>query len=248
MQLLHGVVGAATTFLHAFDLALFPPHCLITGEPITGPSPLPLISQAGLDRCNPAPDPIDLLLTAQRHLQADNLAFSSVTALWALSPDAPIHNVIMAIKYGGHKRLAIELGIFLGGYLEPGIRHPDRVIAFVPVHPARRRERGYDQAELVATGVARKTGSPLHPLLQRTRYTGTQTALSDADRARNVAGVFIANSEQMRKLREGAQVSGLRVLLIDDVFTTGATVNEAATALLEAGVRRVDVATLCATE
>ncbi len=238
MPLLDLVVGVVRRYARSFDHVLYPPHCLITGSPITCQSPLPLISQEGLDGCTPAPDSTELLLTAQRHIQADDLAFSSVTALWALFPDAPIHNVIMAVKYGGHRTLALALGSLLGEHLASNYQRTSAV-TFVPVHPTRRRERGYDQAELIATGAANAMHVPMLPLLQRTRYTGTQTALSDEQRATNVQGAFTA--------RQGAMVSQASIVLVDDVFTTGATANAAALALLEAGARRVDVATLCAT-
>lgn len=238
------VVGLVRSSIRCLDLVFYPPHCLISGEAITQPSPLPGVSAEWLDLCDPAPSGTELLLTAQRHLAADDIAFSSVTALWALTNNSPAHALMMAIKYGGHSNLAVAMGKMLGAFaqcemqnLVTPINHQH--VCFVAVHRLRNRERGYDQAQCIATGVSMATRIPLLSALVRTRYTGTQTSLNDEQRAKNVEGAFSATHH--------AELKDASVLLVDDVFTTGATVNAGASALLEAGARRVDVLTLCAT-
>lgn len=233
------------TLVRAVDAVVYPDHCLLTSNPITGPTPLPHISREGLDQSAPAPDTVELLLTAQRRISADDIAFSNVYALWSLEPDAPIHNAIVAIKYRGMRRLAVAFGEHLGHVLCDihGVTYTDTnahtVVSYVPVHRTRRRERGYDQAQEIARGVAAAMKVPLYTLLERTRYTGTQTMLSDIERSRNVCGAFRAINVET--------IAGTRIILVDDVFTTGATLNNAAMELLEAGARRVDCAVLCAT-
>ncbi len=250
MQKLDIVVGLFRFLARSIDNTLYPPHCLITGAVISCQSPLPLVSQDGLDRCDPAPTSIELMLTAQRHLDADELSFSSVTALWSLGPSHPAHALMMAIKYGGHQRLAVAMGRMLGHALLEQRRHPHPTqhaldlerttcVTHVPVHRARRRERGYDQALTIASGIGSVLSLPVRTLLWRTRHTGTQTALDDAARSLNVRGAFCAVDSRM--------VQGESVLLVDDVFTTGATMNACASALLDAGARRVDAVSLCAT-
>ncbi|MFL6538639.1 MAG: ComF family protein [Chthoniobacterales bacterium] len=110
----------------------------------------------------------------------------------------------------------------------------DLVVA-VPLHSARQRERGFNQAALLAELLARETGLRLHDVLERIRYTTTQTAYDRAERMRNLEGAF--------RLRRGADVQGLRVLLIDDVLTTGSTLSECARVLKAAGAVSVHAAT-----
>jgi ComF family protein len=105
---------------------------------------------------------------------------------------------------------------------------PDRV-APVPLHPRRLRERGFSPAALLARAVAREARVPFAPvLLERVRDTTSQTALSRAERRRNVSGAFAARSPAPE-----------RVWLVDDVATTGSTLAEAARALRRAGAREV---------
>jgi len=104
----------------------------------------------------------------------------------------------------------------------------------VPLHPTRQRERGFNQAALLARTLAPYLGLPCaEHVLRRAQHTRPQVGLSLADRLRNVRGAFRASGR-------GA-LRGLRILLVDDVMTTGATVSSAAAALLEGGALRVSV-------
>lgn len=105
----------------------------------------------------------------------------------------------------------------------------------VPLHPARERERGFNQAALLAELLARKINVPLRPVLERIRYTTTQTAHDRAERIENLQDAF--------RLRKKANVQELRVLLIDDVLTTGSTLSECARVLKRAGAISVHAAT-----
>jgi ComF family protein len=109
------------------------------------------------------------------------------------------------------------------------------IITPVPLHPAKQRERGFNQAELLAELVADRAGAPLRRLLERSRYTTTQTAFDRAERIKNLKDAF--------HLRKKADVRGLRVLLIDDVLTTGSTLSECARVLKRAGAVSVYAAT-----
>lgn len=112
----------------------------------------------------------------------------------------------------------------------------DGILA-VPLHHRKARERGYNQSGLLAAGLSRRTKIPvIKRALIRTRYTRTQTFLNREERRRNVKGAF--------KLRNQKKVEGKRLLILDDVFTTGATLNECARVLKRAGARRVDALTL----
>lgn len=108
---------------------------------------------------------------------------------------------------------------------------PDALVP-VPLHRARLRERGYDQALELARPLARASGLPLlDGVLLRTRETAPQSTLDAKRRRRNLQGAFV--------VREGAELPA-HVTLVDDVMTTGATLHAAATALRRAGVTRVD--------
>ena len=109
------------------------------------------------------------------------------------------------------------------------------VMVPVPLHSARQRERGFNQASLLANLVSRHTSIPCRHLLKRIRYTTTQTALDRSERMENLHNAF--------RLRKNADVRGLRVLLIDDVLTTGSTLGECARVLKGAGAISVHAAT-----
>jgi ComF family protein len=109
------------------------------------------------------------------------------------------------------------------------------VIVPVPLHPTRQRERGFNQASLLAELLSAEISVPSKPLLERTRYTTTQTALDRAERMENLHNAF--------RLRKTANVRDLQVLLIDDVLTTGSTLSECARILKRAGAMSVHAAT-----
>jgi ComF family protein len=152
--------------------------------------------------------------------------------------EGPIVEAISRFKYGGVTRLARPLGSFLVGYRDPEFPFSDLdLILPVPLHPARLRQRGFNQSLLLARYFSRKHSIRLDfTALQRSRPTPPQTQLSGSQRQTNVRGAF--------QVRRPEVVSEKRILLIDDVFTTGATVRECAKVLLGAGAKQVDVLTL----
>ena len=109
------------------------------------------------------------------------------------------------------------------------------VMVPVPLHSARQRERGFNQAALLAEVMSTHTSISCKPLLERMRYTTTQTALDRSERMENLHNAF--------RLRKNADVRGLKVLLIDDVLTTGSTLSECARVLKRAGASSVHAAT-----
>lgn len=114
---------------------------------------------------------------------------------------------------------------------------PFDALCYVPLYPVRQRERGFNQAALLAEGLARLRRVPLkRGVLRRLRDTGSQTRLTARQRARNVAGVFV--------VPHPGRVRHKKWLLIDDVMTTGATVNECAKVLKQAGAQSVHVLTV----
>jgi ComF family protein len=148
--------------------------------------------------------------------------------------EGPLRALIHLLKYSGMKPLAGPLA----GHLNKAISIDERFDAVVPVplHWRKKMQRGFNQAELLARHVARKRGVPLLNALRRKRPTAVQASLAMAGRRRNVAGAFSANPK--------ADLAGKRILLIDDVMTTGATASACAVALKRGGAKSVSLLTL----
>jgi len=147
----------------------------------------------------------------------------------AVVAQGPVREAIHRYKY---QRAAWFEG-FLAGLLirvaGPELKTGEwDVIMPVPLHPLKRREREFNQAERLALRLSRATGIPVRSgLLSRRRQTETQTRLSRDERQRNMRGAFA--------LREGMELQGERVVLVDDVLTTGATTNACAEVLTGCG-------------
>jgi len=147
---------------------------------------------------------------------------------WCAPFSGTVRSALHAIKYGGEQRLAEPLGAAIARrWARIGVGAD--IVTHVPVHAARARTRGYDQAQLIARAAARHLGLPYATLLTRERATTAQFDLDRGDRAANVAGAFVARPGRTPAL------TGRWVLLIDDVVTTGATLAACAEALEHAG-------------
>jgi ComF family protein len=137
-------------------------------------------------------------------------------------------DALHAIKYAGEQRLADPLGAAVARRWR-AVGVGAELVANVPVHVDRERQRGYDQAALIARRAARDLGLPFVPALRRDRATIAQFDLDRRDRARNVRGAFVVDASHAAAVRDRW------VLLVDDVVTTGATLAACATALYDAG-------------
>ena len=148
-----------------------------------------------------------------------------------------VRRIILDFKYGRRLYLRHLVARWLFAALDDDRLRQKRfdVIIPVPLHPARERERGFNQATLLAELASAQMSLQARPLLERTRYTTTQTAFDRAERMENLHGAF--------RLRKSADVRKLRVLLIDDVLTTGSTLSECARVLKKAGAISVHAAT-----
>ena len=149
-----------------------------------------------------------------------------------------LRDLIHRFKYGGE----IWLGTLLSDFLTQGLRDPrlkgrsfDAVVP-VPLHPLRRREREFNQAEVLSRELARNNELAFCEALERLRYTVTQTHFDRRRRMQNLRDAF--------GLRRNAPVQGKDLLLVDDVLTTGSTLDECARVLLAAGARSVRALTV----
>lgn len=179
-------------------------------------------------RClRPMERPADLCRECQ-----DGNAFGRV---WALGfHKGSLREAIHHLKFNGREELAGPLGARLAGLISTRY---DLIIP-VPLHPSRLRERGYNQAALLARAIA-ADGRALfsESVLVRLRRTGHQAKLERKDRLQNLKGAFARSAGS-------APLTDQTILLVDDVLTTGATATAAADVLLLAGARRVDLAVL----
>ena len=144
-----------------------------------------------------------------------------------------------ALKYGGLPRIADDLAAAMAA-LRPRAGGPAALVP-IPLAHKRLRQRGYNQSELLARALAREWRIPvLVDVLVRTRETPTQTTLTPETRLANVAGAFGVNNVQCSMINgRSLSIDHSTLIIVDDVFTTGATLAEAARALEQAGGRRI---------
>ena len=156
---------------------------------------------------------------------------------WCAAFTGPVRAAVHALKYDGERRLVEPLAEVMAQRWRRAGRGGDLLVP-VPVHAARRRDRGFDQAEELARACGRLLDLPVARCLMRRERTAAQHALGRRERARNVGGAFV-----VRAGRE-ADVDERWIVLVDDVTTTGATLAGCAGALAAAGARAVSALTL----
>ena len=148
-----------------------------------------------------------------------------------------MRRTIHELKFNGRRPLGQLLAPLLANVFSEFWQQNDfDFVTCVPLHPSRRRERGFNQAELLGQALAQTIGLPKLRTLRRTAATPSQVGLSDAQRIENVRNVFSCTYIE--------RVVGKRILLIDDVMTTGATVASASRTLVDAGAEKVSVLTV----
>lgn len=152
--------------------------------------------------------------------------------------DSRIRRMIHHLKYRGAVETGLELGRIYGNSLTKSLFISGiDVIVPVPLHPSKERQRGYNQSELISRGISEATGLPVDTeILKRITVTSTQTRKSRYDRWINVNDIF--------RVIDDKKIEGKHVLIVDDVITTGSTIEACATEILKAKNTRVSVAAL----
>ena len=210
--------------LRRFLDALFPPRCALCAEPAE------LCDEGMCTSCRGA---LSGLNAKSVHLNRGLLGechIDEAVAVYAYRE--PVKGAIHRLKFYGRKRAGICLGACMARAVDPGVLAGVDFATAVPVTKRRRNALGYNHAEVLAGEFCRLSSLPCRfDVLLKVVDNTSQSQLSAGERAANVRGVYTVAKD--------AELSGKCVLLIDDVLTTGSTLNECAAALKEAGARRV---------
>jgi ComF family protein len=181
------------------------------------------------------------------HLQEDNpvarlfwgrCKIEKAAAFSFYNKDSRIRKLIHNLKYKGIKEVGFELGKIYGQSLSGSdfLKGIDMIIP-VPLHPSKKRIRGFNQSEIISRGFSEATGLPVYPgILERTSRSDTQTKRSRYERWVNVEGIF--------NVADHSVLDGKHVLIVDDVITTGSTLESCAVELLKSEGVKVSVAAL----
>ena len=154
-----------------------------------------------------------------------------------LNYEGDVRASLLRYKFGGATGYAKVYGRLVADTVRTELAGEYDLVTWVPLSRKRLRERGYDQACLLARSTAKELGLPLTPTLHKQRNTQPQSGTGDAAKRRaNIAGAY--------RMKTGADVTGKRILLMDDIVTTGATLSECARVLGKAGAEQVVCATV----
>ena len=203
---------------------LFPPKCVLCGK---------LLENGEIDLC------ADCRKSDSRYQnQKIHIPFlDSFTAVWYY--EGNVRCGILHYKFYHARSRGAAFGRILGDKVLQTYPDGFDLLTWVPVSTLRKMKRGYDQSQLIAQAVGRELGIRSTPLLKKVRHTPPQSGISDASMRRaNVSGAY--------RVRKGVDVAGKRILLVDDVFTTGATAGECARILKINGAKEVHCAAVAA--
>jgi ComF family protein len=166
------------------------------------------------------------------------LQLEQATAQYYFSRESLMQQLMHQFKYRGNKELAFQLGKMMGESLKKSNRFPVDALIPLPLFPAKEKRRGYNQATVLCEGIAETLRVPvLKDAVIRSQHTDTQTRKGRIERWQNMQGKFV--------LAKPAMVENKQLLLVDDVVTTGATLEACGSVLLEAANVKLSIATLC---
>jgi ComF family protein len=253
-NLVRSAASAAALVAQGLFATLFPSDCRICATPLTNISRLPVCPSCLLDMAPIAGATCEVCgerlgspgFVAEKQIcpacQESRPHFAKAAAYGAY--DGGLRELIHLLKYERVAPAAVVLGRMLEEAIQKlSIRADSILVSPVPLHSSKRRERGFNQAELIARAALKRNAFPTAEfaadVLERTRPTVSQIGLTRPQRVENIRGAF--------RVRHPSRVSGRNVLLIDDVLTTGTTVSECARILRKAGAENVWVATVART-
>lgn len=208
---------------HILNL-LFPPKCLLCGC---------VLGREELDLCRTCRMEAPVYRNQKRKLRF----LDSFAAVWYY--EGSVRSSLLRYKFHGARRYASGYGRLMAMVIAREFPEGFDLLTWVPVSRLRKLRRGYDQVELLARAVGRELGLQAVPTLQKIRHNRPQSGIRDeAERRANVLGAY--------RLRAGVSLEGKRILLLDDILTTGATAGEAARVLRTGGAKQVHCAAIAA--
>lgn len=208
---------------HILNL-LFPPKCLLCGC---------VLGREELDLCRTCRMEAPVYRNQKRKLRF----LDSFAAVWYY--EGNVRSSLLRYKFHGARRYASGYGRLMAMVIAREFPEGFDLLTWVPVSRLRKLRRGYDQVELLARAVGRELGLQAVPTLQKIRHNRPQSGIRDeAERRANVLGAY--------RLRAGVSLEGKRILLLDDILTTGATAGEAARVLRTGGAKQVHCAAIAA--
>ncbi|MBX3043800.1 MAG: ComF family protein [Candidatus Kapabacteria bacterium] len=216
---------------------LAPRHCVVCSE-YTGHSAK--YSKFVCDKCHDnlpfAPDK-KLILNRFHSNFPENTHITEATSLFEVKADNNYLEIIHALKYLKFQSVAGEFGKLLSRRILIDEMTDYDFIIPIPIHKAKKRERGFNQSDLICKAVEKEIGIPVADnFVKRHKYTVTQTLLDKSGRQKNMENVF--------EVTDVSDTAGKSFLIIDDVLTTGSTINSTAKVLLESGAEKVGAATI----
>jgi ComF family protein len=209
---------------------LYPPVCLVCQELL--PNGTEKVCTPCWSIISPVWKDLPLYQETRTKLLAEGNIHDLVSC-FVFEKEGPFQHIAHALKYKEYTSLGVELGKRLGKVMKDWNLEVDIIIP-VPLHPIKQRERGYNQSDFIARGIASILGKPvLSNIVRRIRHTQTQTKLNIEQRQKNMEAAFETLPDTRRV------VHGKRCLLVDDVITTGATTNSCAKTILAEGAASI---------
>ena len=209
---------------------IYPPVCIACNKPISDGN------QKICPDCWDALQPVTRQLPLYQETGTKLLSagfISNLVSCFVFEKEGPFQHIAHALKYQEFKSLGIELGKQIGRKIIEWEIDIDTIIP-IPLHNVKQRERGYNQAELIAQGISLIIGKPVaNDVVRRIRHTQTQTKLNLEERQKNMEDAFATTSSAPNV------IEGKVCLLVDDIITTGATTNSCAKELIAIGASKV---------
>jgi ComF family protein len=222
-------------WLHHAGALLWPHRCPGCGRTLAGPrESICLRCMSELPRTgflNQSGNPVEMLFWGRSRVDAAG-------SLFFFTRGSLIQKMLHALKYKGNQEIGCILGRSLGSAIKSSPRfNPLDAIIPIPLHSDRQRLRGYNQAACIADGCASVTGKPVwNDIVKRVRQTETQTKKNRIDRWANLSSGF--------SLTRPERITGKQLLIVDDVVTTGASLEACAQCLLQASPSKLYIATI----